>query len=202
MGLYAKYVLPKLIDVACGQKPMAELRAEYVPRAEGNVLEIGIGSGHNLGHYRDANTVTGLDPAPELTTMASRRAAAIDAEVSILQASGEDIPADSGQFDSIVCTWTLCSIPDVSQALQEMRRVLKPGGRFYFIEHGLAPEPRVVRWQRAIEPVWKIIGGGCHLTRQPARLLEDAGFDLAEKRTGYIPGPKWAGFLTHGVAVR
>ena len=125
MGLYAKYVLPKLIDVACGQKPMAELRAEYVPRAEGNVLEIGIGSGHNLGHYRDANTVTGLDPAPELTTMASRRAAAIDAEVSILQASGEDIPADSGQFDSIVCTWTLCSIPDVSQALQEMRRVLK-----------------------------------------------------------------------------
>ncbi len=202
MGLYAKYVLPKLIDLACGQPLMASLRAEYVPRAEGDVLEIGIGSGHNLSHYRDASTVTGLDPAPELTAMASRRAAAIDAEVSILQASGEDIPADDGQFDSIVCTWTLCSIPNVGQALGEMRRVLKPGGRFYFIEHGLAPEPQVARWQRALEPVWKVIGGGCHLTRQPALLLEDAGFDLAEKRTGYLPGPKPMAFMTHGVAVR
>ena len=202
MGLYAKYVLPKLIDLACGQPLMASLRAEYVPRAEGDVLEIGIGSGHNLSHYRDASTVTGLDPAPELTAMASRRAAAIDAEVSILQASGEDIPADDGQFDSIVCTWTLCSIPNVGHALGEMRRVLKPGGRFYFIEHGLAPEPQVARWQRALEPVWKVIGGGCHLTRQPALLLEDAGFDLAEKRTGYLPGPKPMAFMTHGVAVR
>ncbi|MCY4342160.1 MAG: class I SAM-dependent methyltransferase [Gammaproteobacteria bacterium] len=202
MGLYAKYVLPKLIDLACGQPLMASLRAEYVPRAEGDVLEIGIGSGHNLSHYRDASTVTGLDPAPELTAMASRRAAAIDAEVSILQASGEDIPADDGQFDSIVCTWTLCSIPNVSQALGEMRRVLKPGGRFYFIEHGLAPEPQVARWQRTLEPVWKVIGGGCHLTRQPALLLEDAGFDLAEKRTGYLPGPKPMAFMTHGVAMR
>ncbi|MCY4215230.1 MAG: class I SAM-dependent methyltransferase [Gammaproteobacteria bacterium] len=202
MGLYAKHVLPKLIDLACGQPPMAGLRAEYVPRAQGNVLEVGIGSGHNLSHYRDASTVTGLDPAQELTAMASRRAAAIDAQVSILQASGEDIPADDGQFDSIVCTWTLCSIPNVSQALGEMRRVLKPGGRFYFIEHGLAPEPQVARWQRTLEPVWKVIGGGCHLTRQPALLLEDAGFDLAEKRTGYLPGPKPMAFMTHGVAVR
>ncbi len=202
MGLYAKYVLPKLIDLACGQPPMAELRAKYVPKAEGNVLEIGIGSGHNLSHYRDASCVTGLDPAPELTALASRRAAAIKAEVSILQASGEDIPAADGQFDSIVCTWTLCSIPNVSQALREMRRVLKPGGRFYFIEHGLAPEPRVARWQRAIEPVWKVIGGGCHLTRQPALLLEGAGFELAEKRAGYLIGPKPMAFTTHGVAVR
>ncbi len=202
MGLYAKYLLPKLIDVACGQPPMTELRAEYVPRAEGDVLEIGIGSGHNLSHYRGVSTVTGLDPAPELTTLARRRAAAIDAEVHILQASGEEIPADDGQFDSIVCTWTLCSIPDVSQALREMWRVLKPGGRFYFIEHGLAPDPRVVRWQRAIEPLWKVIGGGCHLTRQPDLMLEEAGFDLAEKRTGYLPGPKPMAYMTHGVAVR
>ena len=202
MGLYAKYLLPKLIDVACGQPPMTELRAEYVPRAEGDVLEIGIGSGHNLSHYRGVSTVTGLDPAPELTTLARRRAAGIDAEVHILQASGEEIPADDGQFDSIVCTWTLCSIPDVSQALREMWRVLKPGGRFYFIEHGLAPDPRVVRWQRAIEPLWKVIGGGCHLTRQPDLLLEDAGFNLAEKRTGYLPGPKPMAYMTHGVAVR
>ena len=202
MGLYAKYLLPKLIDVACGQPPMTELRAEYVPRAEGDVLEIGIGSGHNLSHYRGVSTVTGLDPAPELTTLARRRAAGIDAAVHILQASGEEIPADDGQFDSIVCTWTLCSIPDVSQALREMWRVLKPGGRFYFIEHGLAPDPRVVRWQRAIEPLWKVIGGGCHLTRQPDLLLEEAGFDLAEKRTGYLPGPKPMAYMTHGVAVR
>ncbi len=202
MGLYAKYVLPKLIDIACGQEPMAELRAEYVPRAEGNVLEIGIGSGHNLPHYQQAKSITGLDPAAEITAMARQRAQAIQADVRIIQASGEDIPADDGQFDSIVCTWTLCSIPNVSRALGEMRRVLKSGGRFYFVEHGLAPDERVRRWQRAIEPVWKVIGGGCHLTRKPAVLLQEAGFDVTEKRTGHIPGPKWMTFITHGVAVR
>lgn len=203
MGLYAKYVLPKLIDTACGQPPMAELRSRYVPEAEGDVLEIGIGSGLNLPHYSDkARTVTGLDPHAELTEMAIVRADAVTPEVEVLQISGEEIPADDSRFDSIVCTWTLCSIPNVYQALREMNRVVKPGGRFYFVEHGLSPDASVQRWQRRIEPLWKIVGGGCHLTRKADDLIQDAGFLLAEPETGYLPGPKWAAFMTHGVAVK
>ncbi len=203
MGIYAKYVLPKLIDLACGQPQMAELRARYVPRAEGDVLEIGIGSGLNLPHYSEqARTVTGLDPHAELTDMARRRAAEARPEVDVLVISGEEIPADDARFDSIVCTWTLCTIPDVSQALKEMHRVLKPGGHFYFVEHGLAPDESVRKWQRRIEPVWKVIGGGCHLTRKAEELIQEAGFLLPEVQRGYEPGPRWAAYMTHGVAER
>ena len=201
MGLYAKYVLPRLIDLACGQKPMAKLRRQYVPRAKGRVLEIGIGSGHNLAHYEGVQSIVGLDPAPELTRIARTRAAKAGVDVRILQAPGEEIPAEDGEFDAIVCTWTLCSIPEVDRALGEMRRVLKSGGRLHFIEHGLSPDPRVVRWQRAIEPVWKHIGGGCHLTRKPDALLQGAGFELQEVNAGYLPGPKWAAYMTHGMAL-
>ena len=162
MGLYAKYVLPRMIDFCCGLPPMAELREQYVPKAKGKVLEIGIGTGHNLRHYQEVDSVTGLDPAAELTEKAAARAAEGKAEVRILQVSSEEIPAATAEFDSIVCTWTLCSIPNVYRALDEMRRVLKPSGRFFFIEHGLSPEAKVVRWQRALEPLWKPIGGGCH----------------------------------------
>lgn len=203
MGLYAKYVLPKLIDTACSQPPMTELRSRYVPEATGDVLEIGIGSGLNLPHYSDrARTVTGLDPHAELTDIARTRADAATPAVEVLQISGEEIPADDGRFDSIVCTWTLCSIPNVYQALREMNRVVKPGGRFYFVEHGLSPEAGVQRWQRRIEPLWKIIGGGCHLTRKADDLIQDAGFLLGEHASEYLPGPKWAAFMTHGVAVK
>lgn len=202
MGLYAKYVLPRMIDFCCGLPDMTELRQHYVPRARGKVLEIGIGTGHNLPHYQEVDSVTGLDPAPELTEKAAVRAAQSNKEVRILQVSSEEIPAASGAFDSIVCTWTLCSIPNVYRALDEMRRVLKPSGRFYFIEHGLSPEARVARWQRAVEPLWKLIGGGCHLTRRPADLLQHAGFKLLETRDSVLPGPKIATFTTHGVATR
>jgi ubiquinone/menaquinone biosynthesis C-methylase UbiE len=196
-------VLPKLIDTACGQPPMAELRSRYVPQAEGDVLEIGIGSGLNLPHYSDrARTVTGLDPHAELTDLARARADDANPEVDVLQISSEEIPADDGRFDTIVCTWTLCSIPNVYQALREMHRVVKPGGRFYFVEHGLSPDPSVQRWQRRIEPLWKIVGGGCHLTRKADDLIRDAGFLLPEQESGYLPGPKWAAFMTHGVAVK
>ena len=200
MGLYARHVLPRLIDLACGQPPMTELRSRYVPRASGRVLEVGIGTGHNLPHYRAADTITGLDPAAEMTERASLRAAQMQTPVNILQVSGEAIPADDASFDSIVCTWTLCSIPDVYQALRELKRVLKPDGCFYFVEHGLAPEPWVARVQRGLVPMWQAIGGGCRLTRQPDVLLEDAGFRLREKTSEYVPGPKFAAWMTHGVA--
>lgn len=201
MGWYQRYVLPKLIDTACSQKPMRELRSRYVTRATGEVLEIGIGSGLNLPHYSDqVVSITGLDPAPELTSLAEARASERPQPVTVLQVSGEEIPADDARFDTIVCTWTLCSIPNVYAALREMRRVLKPGGHMYFIEHGRAPEPRVISWQRRIEPLWKKIGGGCHLTRKADELIRDAGFTITELDSGYEPGPKFAAFMTHGVA--
>lgn len=203
MGLYEKYLLPRLIDAACSQKPMARLRSRYVPRARGDVLEIGIGSGLNLAHYGpDVASLTALDPAAELTVKARERAAAAPVPVNILQISGEEIPAADARFDSIVCTWTLCSIPNVYAALREMHRVLKPGGEFLFIEHGAAPDAAVRRWQRRLEPLWKPIGGGCHLTRDTRELIEDAGFRIGELATGYEPGPRWAAFMTHGVALR
>ena len=203
MGLYSKYLLPKLIDKACGQPAMTELRTRYVPQAEGDVLEIGIGSGLNLSHYSDnARSVTGLDPHKELTDIAKSRAAAARPDVEVLEISGEEIPADDGRFDSIVCTWTLCTIPNVYRALTEMHRVIKPGGRFYFVEHGLAPDASVRSWQRRIEPLWKIVGGGCHLTRKADDLIQEAGFILPEIDSGYQPGPRWAAFMTHGIAVK
>ena len=203
MGWYARWVLPKLIDAACGQKPMRALRERYVTRATGDVLEIGIGSGHNLACYGpQVRSVTGLDPAAELTALARERAARLGVPVEVLEVSGEAIPADDARFDSVVCTWTLCSIPNVYAALREMHRVLKPGGRLVFIEHGLAPDPGVVRWQRRLEPLWKPIGGGCHLTRRAHELIRDAGFRITELDSGYQPGPKFATFMSHGIAER
>jgi ubiquinone/menaquinone biosynthesis C-methylase UbiE len=203
MGWYDRHVLPRLIDAACSQPPMAALRARYVPRATGDVLEIGIGSGLNLIHYSSAvRSITGLDPAVELTARAEERAGRIAPPVSLLRVSGEEIPAPDGRFDSLVCTWTLCSIPNVHAALREMRRVLKPGGQMFFVEHGRAPDPEVQRWQRRLEPIWKKIGGGCHLTRAADELISAAGFRIIERDARYEPGPRFAAYMTHGVAER
>ena len=201
MGLYRRYVLPKLINSACAMPPSMALRKRYVPLAKGRVLEIGIGSGLNLSFYGDAtDSVTGLDPAGELTKMAHERAVAMGAVVELLQVSGENIPADAESFDTIVCTWTLCSIPNVYRALDEMRRVLKPDGQFIFIEHGRAPDPWVAHVQNGLEPMWKRIGGGCHLTREPDALLNASGFSFDQLEQGYQPGPRFAAYMYHGVA--
>ena len=201
MGLYRRFVLPKLINSACAMPPMMALRERYVPLARGRVLEIGIGSGLNLKFYGDAvDSVTGLDPANELTDIARSRAQSLGAVVNLLRVSGESIPADAECFDSIVCTWTLCTIPNVYRALDEMRRVLKRDGALIFIEHGVSPEPAVARVQRALEPLWKPIGGGCHLARRPDALLTAAGFSLDTLEQGYQPGPRFAAYMYHGVA--
>lgn len=200
-NLYEKYVLPKLIDAACSQPPMTELRSRYVSQAQGNVLEIGIGSGLNLKHYSDQVTsITGVDPAAELTIKARERAERIDAPVEVLGISGESLDLDNNQFDSVVCTWTLCSIPNPYRAVDEMRRVLKPGGKLIFVEHGRSDEAHIAKWQRRIEPMWKKIGGGCHLTRRADELLVDGGFILTSQESGYAPGPKVAAFMVHGLA--
>jgi len=201
MGLYSKYLLPKLINSACSQKPMMELRARYIPQARGRVLEVGMGSGLNLEFYApEVRSITGLDPAVELMVDARQRAQAIPIEVDFLEISGENIPAEDNSFDSIVCTWTLCSIPNVYQALAEMRRVLKPAGELIFLEHGAAPDASVQRWQRRIEPLWKIVGGGCHLTRRTDVLLEDSGFRVKDLEQSYMPGPKFAAYMYRGLA--
>jgi len=201
MGVYGRYVLPKLINSACAMPQMMALRKRYVPLARGRVLEIGIGSGLNLEFYgNEVESVTGLDPATELTEMAHQRAVKLGAVVELLTVSGETIPAADEHFDSIVCTWTLCSIPNVYRALAEMRRVLKKDGQLIFIEHGGAPDPWVARVQRGLEPAWKRIGGGCHLTRRPDQLLDASGFSIDSMAQGYEPGPRFAAYMYHGVA--
>ena len=202
MKLYDKYVLPKLIDAACSQPPMTRLREQYVSQAAGHVLEMGIGSGLNLVHYGpEVKSITGVDPATSLTIKAQQRAEQISTPVEVLGLSGEDLSCDDNAFDTVVCTWTLCSIPNPYRAVDEMRRVLKPRGRLIFVEHGKADEAPVVKWQRAIEPLWKKIGGGCHLTRRTDELLEGGGFKLQTFASGYEPGPKFAAFMMHGIAL-
>ena len=198
---YEKYILPRLIDAACSQPPMTELRRRYVSQARGKVLEIGIGSGLNLKHYGDGvDSITGVDPAAELTEKARRRADEIAAPVEVLGISGEALDLDNNAFDTIVCTWTLCSIPNPYRAVDEMRRVLKPGGNLIFVEHGRSDDAGIAKWQRRIEPLWKIIGGGCHLTRRAEELLSDGGFSITSRESGYVEGPKVAAFMVHGMA--
>ncbi|MEM1232106.1 MAG: class I SAM-dependent methyltransferase, partial [Pseudomonadota bacterium] len=146
--------------------------------------------------------VTGIDPAAELTVKAAERARAVAVPVEVMGISGESLPCESASFDTVVCTWTLCSIPDPAAAVAEMRRALKPGGQLIFVEHGRSEEAGVARWQRRIEPLWKRIAGGCHLTRRADDLLTAGGFALASFESGYEQGPKIAAFTMHGIATR
>jgi len=163
MSLYAKFVLPRVIDLAMKNPQTRRLREAWIPQAKGDVLEIGIGSGLNLGFCsRHVNRVYGVDTSPELQRMARKRAGRTDVEF-LLQSAENPLPLTSGSIDTIVLTWTLCSIPDPQKALRKMKRVLKSDGRLIFIEHGLAPESGVAAWRDRLTPIWKHIGGGCHL---------------------------------------
>jgi ubiquinone/menaquinone biosynthesis C-methylase UbiE len=192
MGLYSRYVLPHLLDLTCRQKPIMRQRAKIVPLAHGRVLEIGIGSGLNLSFY-DKNKVDkllGLDPSPELQLMAQRRAAEAGLDVEWLALSSERIPLPDASVDSIVITYTMCTIPDVRSALSEMKRVLKAGAPMYFCEHGLAPDASVRKWQDRLNPMWGHIAGGCNINRNVPRLLEEAGLHIDTIETMYLPGPR------------
>lgn len=202
-SFYATRILPRIIDSACGQSAMTRLRSRYVSQAQGKVLEIGIGSGLNLPHYSSAvESITGVDPAEALTVKAASRAERILARVDVIGVSGEEIPVTSASFDTVVCTWTLCSIPHAEAAVSEMYRTLKPGGKLIFIEHGRSDDAKIQKWQRRLEPIWKVIGGGCHLTRRADDLVQGGGFDLLAFESGYQPGPKFASFMMHGLATR
>lgn len=204
MGFYAKRVLPYLINAAMKHKDATRLRAAWVPEVRGRVLEIGIGSGLNLPFYSSqVECVYGVEPSAELQKMAKERAKRSNTKVEFLSQSAEDvIPLAEDSVDTVVMTWTLCSIPDPMRALAQMKRVLKPNGRMLFIEHGKSPDAGVARWQDRLTPAWKNIGGGCHLNRKIDDLLRAAGFEIPELKTAYLPGPRPMTYTYQGFASR
>lgn len=202
MSFYDNYILPHVINLAMHKRELLPYRKRVLAAAQGRVLEIGIGSGLNLPFYgASTREVVGLEPAPRLMAMA-KRAAADRARVptSFIEGFAEAIPLDAHSIDTVVTTWTLCSIPEAVAALREMRRVLRPGGQLLFVEHGRAPEQSVRKWQDRLTPAWKRIGGGCHLNRPIQSLIESAGFSMMRLETGYMRGPKPMSFMYEGCA--
>ncbi|MDZ4373268.1 MAG: class I SAM-dependent methyltransferase [Phenylobacterium sp.] len=202
-SLYDRLILPRLLKCACSAKPMMKQRAKIVPKAQGRVLELGIGMGLNLALYDAARVeeVVGVDPAPELRAVAEAAPRDPALKVRVEDGTAENLPFDDSSFDCVVCTFTLCSVQAPAKALAEARRVLKPGGRFFFCEHGLAPDADVAKWQRRIEPVWKRLAGGCHLTRPVTSAIDAAGFTIERQDSMYLPGtPRFAGWSEWGEA--
>jgi ubiquinone/menaquinone biosynthesis C-methylase UbiE len=192
-----------MINLACGTKPISRQRQKVVPQARGKVLEIGMGSGLNLPFYQtdQVEKVWGLEPSAGMRRRARDRVAAAGVEVEWLDLPGEQIPLDDGFVDTVVLTYTLCTIPDATAALQGMRRVLKPGGQLLFCEHGEAPDPGVAKWQRRLNSGWRRCFGGCNLNRRIPTLIEEAGFSINELDTMYLPGsPRALAFNYWGVA--
>jgi ubiquinone/menaquinone biosynthesis C-methylase UbiE len=201
MGFYQDQIVPLLIDWSMQQRNLAAYRGRIIPAAEGRVLEIGIGSGLNLPYYsRNVTHVIGLEPSPRLLAMARRVERTGSRSVEFIESSAEAIPLKDASVDTVVTTWTLCSIPDAPRALRDMRRVLRPGGRLLFVEHGRAPDPNVMWWQDRLTPIWKRLGGGCHLNRAIGTLIEDASFQFDRLETGYMRGPKPMTFMYEGSA--
>ena len=202
MNPYQRYVLPKMIDIACGMSAVTKLRAQIVPQATGEVLEIGMGSGLNLAFYdpNKVTSITGVDPAAQMQALARTRADAIDIPVEIIAVDVQGIHAVTDRFDTIVMTFTLCSIADPIAALTEMARVLKPNGRLLFCEHGLAPDISVERWQHRLTPWWKPLAGGCHLDRNIPALLAEGGFSIDELSEQYLSGPRALSYIYSGWA--
>ena len=201
--LYERFVLPRLLRCACSAPGIMKQRAKVVPLAEGRVLELGIGMGLNVGLYDAAKveSVTGVDPAAELRAIAEAAPRDPRLAVKVEDGTAEALPFEAGTFDCVVCTFTLCSVHTPTAALSEARRVLKTGGRFLYCEHGLAPDADVVKWQRRIEPVWKRMAGGCHLTRPVTAAIAAAGFTIRNSDSMYIPrAPRFAGWSEWGEA--
>ncbi len=203
MGFYARHILPKVLNLGCGAKPIRRQREKVVPLAEGLVLEVGIGSGLNLPFYDPAKIerVIGLDPAEEMLSYARRASEALPFAVEYLTLESEKIPLERHSVDTVLVTYTLCTITDAIAALEGMRRVLRPSGRLIFCEHGRAPDEAVRRWQRRLNPLWNRIGGGCNLNRDIPKLIESAGFRIDTLDSMYLPGtPRFAGFNYWGSA--
>jgi ubiquinone/menaquinone biosynthesis C-methylase UbiE len=200
MGFYRNYLLPRLTHLAMQHRGLAPYRNRIVAAANGRVLEIGIGSGLNLPFYRHATRIVGIEPSPKLLEMAREAGQQTPVPLELIEGSAEDLPIEDRSIDTIVMTWTLCSIPDPRRALGEMRRVLKPTGHLLFVEHGRAPEPRVQWWQDHLTPLWKHLSGGCHLNRPVGELIQNAAFHTEQLETGYMAGLKPMSFMYEGSA--
>ena len=202
MGFYERVVLPRLLNAVMQNKELMRQRRKLIPEAEGRVLEIGIGSGLNLPFYGPGvSEVIGVDPSMELQAYARERAKDRPFPVDFIGLSGEQIPLEAGSVDMAVSTWTMCTIPDAVRALGEVRRVLKPGGRLLFVEHGKAPDEGVARWQDRLDRPWGAIAGGCHLNRRIDEIVAKAGFRVDRMETRYLRGPRAMTFTYMGSAV-
>ena len=202
MGFYSKHILPYCLDKACGIGPITKQREKIVPLANGVVLEIGIGSGQNLPHYNPdkVSKIIGVDPDEHIWKRSESRRAACPIEIERIGLSGENIPLESNMADSVVVTYSLCTIPDPVKALHEMKRIIKPGGKILFSEHGKSPDPNVHKWQNRIDPLWKRIAGGCHSGRDIPSLFHQADLKFESLEEMYIPGPKVLGYNYWGIA--
>lgn len=202
MGLYNKYILPEVIDWTCKQKPNMRQREKVIPLASGNVLEIGIGSGLNLPFYdkKKVKHLTAIDPSVDIWNKNIIDTKNFPFEFEFIQAFAENIPTDNNSFDTVVITYTLCSIPDTHKAFEEIKRVLKTNGKLIFCEHGKAPDRAIERWQNFINPVWKRLGGGCNLNRDIPSIIKNNGLKINKLKTMYISGWKPASFNYWGTA--
>lgn len=201
MGFYDKYILPRLTHMAMRQEQLTPYRRRTVSEAEGRVLEIGVGSGLNLPLYSDkVIRVIGLDPSAELLRIAADAAGGAQPYVELIEGLAETVPLEDASVDSVIVTWSLCSVTDPTKVLGEVRRVLKPNGRLHFAEHGRAPEDNVRRWQDRITPIWRRCAGNCHLNRPVTLLIEECGFRMERLDTGYATGPRPMTFMYEGVA--
>jgi len=203
MGLYDRYILPPLINLACSSKPNMKQREKVVPLAEGEVLEIGMGSGLNLPFYdtRKVRKLWGLEPSEGMRKLARKKLLGSELEVEMIDLPGEEIPLDANSVDTVVVTYTLCTIPDPQRALRGAQRVLRPGGKLLFCEHGVAPDEDVRRWQDRLNPIWRRFSGGCDINRDIPALLESSGFRIVVDERMYIPGVKIASYNYWGSAV-
>ena len=203
VSFYDRHIMPRLIRCVCGLPEIHQKRADLIPQAEGDVLEVGCGGGLNFGHYDPVRVsrVRGLDPSAALRLMAEKQANATAANIAVGEGVAESLPFADAQFDTAVLTFTLCSVASPQRALSEIRRVLKPGGRLLFCEHGRSPDAAVRVWQGRVEPLWKRIAGGCHLTRPVTQLLTSGGFDIVKAERAYLAtAPKFAGWVESGTA--
>lgn len=201
MSFYREQVLPRVVDRALRGAELRAMRAEVAAGLRGTIVEIGFGSGLNVPVYpAEVAVVYAVDPAVVGRKLAARRVAASPAEVRYVGLDGQSLPLEDGSCDGALCTFTLCTVPDPARALAELRRVLKPAGTFHFLEHGLAPDEKVVRWQRRIDPVQSRLFDGCHLSRPHDRLVRDAGFTLESLEQRYVKGPKPFSYFYSAVA--
>lgn len=204
MGFYSNVVFPRVLDTLMRDKQMGKIRGELLADVSGDIFEIGFGTGLNLRYYPETvKEITTVDPNPGSNKLAQRRIDASDITVHNHTLSAEELPMDDESFDTVVCTWTLCSIKDVEKALSEVRRVLRPNGKIFFVEHGKAADPKVQKWQNRLNPIWKVIGDGCNLNRDPNELLQDMKFTITDLDNFFMEkGPRFATYLYQGVATK